>query len=762
MEDEFEIVIEDDNLLDSLLEETLLELPGEDDHYRNLAEELDEEVLTKIGNEVFEGFELDRQSRTDWESLTTQGLSKLGLKRDDGDMLFDGACDVNHPIILESVVSYQSRAAKELLPPAGPVKTQILGRKTPEAEQRAFRVKKFMNYQLMELMPEYWSNTEDMLFYLPLCGNGFKKKHYDNVKDRTVDTHIFPTDIYVNTSCSSLDEADRVSHVMRLTEKQMRRALANGQFLDVLLDSPTPPEISELERELRTAIGQSCSYDDCYELIEQQCYLPLGVDGVYDAESYSDLPYIVTIHRSSQKVLSIRRGWTSYDETYQKFDYITHYKFVPSGSFYGFGFIHLLGNLQKTLTVTVRSLMDAGQFANLRGGFKMKNARVVGGNDEPIAPGEIRDISYSGEDLSKAFHFLNYAEPSPVLKDIYSNLAAETRAFADSTQQVVSESTNYGPVGTTMALLEASAKFFNAIHARAYRGQHSELKILASYNYEYLPDEDERNIVEDVLDVRRDDYDPTMVAVIPVADPNSPSQAQRISKAQTILSQALQQPEKHNIEEVYKDFYNALDVENSERYMKLPKQPKAQGPLADVLNVVNGEAIQAFEGQDHQAHIAFKSAWLQDPTQGQSPLMKPFEPLIVANIREHQMLDYAAKLGRLQAEQQMSEEQAAQQLAQLAEQAKMAQQQGSPEMLLAQAEMLDAKTNARRETRAAAESQTKLGLEAIKTGVQLEKEKTKAEQADRDFDLRQTKLGLDMVKDGMDTVDQFNELVSSE
>ena len=756
MEEDFEIEFEgqEDENSEELFELTEPVEYDEENHYENLVPKMGEECLEKIGFMVASEFEDDKASRQEWEMLTSIGLEKLGLQTDDPSNLpFEGACDVQHPIILESVISYQSRTTKELLPPKGPVKTKILGRATPEREAQAERVKRHMNWQLTQQMPEYWDNTQNMLFYLALVGNGFKKKYYDETKQRIVDEHIFPTDIYVNSMATSIADADRVTQVIRLTERQMEERLYNETYHGKIADlgDPATPQLSELEEVLRQSVGLSANFDKCYELLEQQRYLPLNDDYKYD-DDVPLRPYIVTIELGTHKVLSIRRGWCSYSTDFKRFDYISHYKFVPGGSFYAFGFVHLLGNLQKTLTATIRSLMDAGQFANMRAGYKKKNVRIQGGNDEPHSPGEIKDVHYSGENLRDAFFMLEHPEPSQVMQNLYTILAGETRTFADSTQQVISESTNYGPVGTTMALLEGAAKFFAAIHMRAHQGQKHELETLFKYNFEFLDDFVEISVVEDLLEVSRDDYDPNLMLVVPVSDPNDPSQAQRIARARDVLSMALQAPDAHNLEEVYIDFYSALDVENAERYMKVTKKAQPQGPLDDIMDVVRGEAIKAFPGQDHRAHMMFKMAWLEDPSQGSSPLMKQFAPLIMANIREHQLLDYAAKMEAIQAQEQLSQEQAAQRLSELHKAEAQVAAGNDPASMIARAEMMDAETNAKKEERMAAESKVKIGNDLMKTAMQLEKEKTKALQENRKFELAKANTGHKMVKDGFDTL----------
>lgn len=722
------------------------------DHYENLADGMTEEDIMEIADITIREFNEDKSSREDWDTITAEGLDQLGLTggTDMENLPFEGACNVQHPIILESVISYQSKTSKELLPPRGPVKTKVLGRKTRENELRANRVQKYMNYQFTELMPEYAKNTHNMLFFLPLVGNGFKKKYYCPIKDRIVDEHVFPTDIYVNSMASSIEDADRVTEVIRKSEVQMRKSFEAGQYIGDIKDigEPTSPQLSQLEESLREAVGISTQLDSCYTLIEQVRYLSIDEEYMELDDDQPLRPYVVVVHPDSQMVLSVRRAWASYDETFKKCDYITHFAFVPGGSFYAFGFVHLLGNLQKTLTATVRSLMDAGQFANLRAGYKKKNVRIMGG-DEPLAAGEIRDAQYSGEKLSDAFHMLDFKEPSVVLKDMYTLLSSETRTFADSTQQVVAEATNYGPVGTTMALFENAAKFMAAVHMRAHASQKHELSVVMKYNFEFLPDVDDVSIVEDILEVNRSDYDPQFVQVIPVSDPNDPSQAQRVAKAQVILTEALRAPEKHNLDEVYKDFYNVVDVEDAERYLKIAKTPEPQGPLEDIMDVINGESIKAFKGQDHQSHVAFKMAWLQDPTQGGSHTLTQFQPLIVANIREHQLLEYATKLEMIQAQEQLSQEQAAQRLAQMAQAEQQVKEGGAPAQMIAQAEMMDAQTNAKKEARQTRDADRKFGLDLMKTGMQIEKEKTKAEQADREFERKNIQMGVDALKEGL-------------
>ena len=434
--------------------EVEIEIP----HFANLAEYLGDE-LKDIASKVIEGFEADKDSRSEWDETLTRGLDLLGLKFEETGTAFDGSCAATHPLIIESAVKFQSKASQELLPAAGPVRTQIIGDPDSQIVQQSNRVRRFMNYELTEMMPEYFDEMERMLFHLPIVGSAIVKMYYDGGLERPTAEHIPIDQFYVNYSATDLRRAERYTHVIYKSPVDLRRDIAAGMYRDIE-DLSEQPDSNRADNEISAKIDEimglhgNNSEDPEYTLLEQHCYMQLEDDDqVY--------PYIITVEESSEAVLSVRRNYREDDPRAEKMVHFTHYRFVPGFGFYGLGLIHLIGNLTMTATSAMRALVDAGQFANLPGGFKAKGVRVVGDND-PISPGEFKEVEALGMDLNKAIVNLPYKEPSQTLFQLLGFVSSAAEKFADQTDQVVNDSSGYGPVGTTMALIEASAKFFSA------------------------------------------------------------------------------------------------------------------------------------------------------------------------------------------------------------------------------------------------------------------------------------------------------------
>ena len=456
------------NLDEGLSDEQIKE--DDEEFFRNLVDDLDEDTLTDISEQVHENFTADKDSRAEWESMFERGFDLLGLKLEESSEPFEVACTAVHPILIESAVKFQSKATQELFPASGPVRSQIIGEVTEEKEKQSHRVKDFMNYQVTEQMPEYFDEFERMLFHLPLIGSAFKKIYFDSSLNRPVSEFVPIDQFYVSYYATDLRRADRYTHVIYRSPVEMQRDMAAGMYADVDLPEASTPEFAPISQKMDTIMGlsPSGSHDPQYVLLEQHCYL--DIEGYEDEDGLS-LPYIVTIEEQSRQVLSIRRNYNKDDRRREKKIFFTHYRFVPGFGFYGLGLIHFLGNLTMTATAAMRSLVDAGQFANLPGGFKAKGMRIVGDND-PIAPGEFREVEATGNDLSKMIINLPYKEPSQTLFQMLNFVTATAQKFADTTEQVISDAASYGPVGTTMALLEASSKFFSAIHKRLHKAQH--------------------------------------------------------------------------------------------------------------------------------------------------------------------------------------------------------------------------------------------------------------------------------------------------
>jgi len=606
--------------------------------YGNMTEDMDEDDLADIAATVIENFEADKDSRAEWESMFERGFDLLGLKLEQGTEPFDGACTAVHPLLIESAVKFQSKASGELFPANGPIKTRILGKSTPEKELQANRVQNFMNYQVTEQMPEYFDEFERMLFHLPLIGSAFKKLYYDATVKRPKSEFIPIDQFYVSYYATDLSNADRYTHVIYRSPVEIQRDIRAGVYEDVELSSPSSDVGTSFSEKMDTIIGLSptSSHDPQYVLLEQHCYLNIE-------DEDEACPYIVTVEQQSRQVLSIRRNYKQDDPNKEKVNHFVHYRFVPGFGFYGLGLIHFLGNLTMSATAAMRSLIDAGQFANLPGGFKAKGVRMVGDN-EPIAPGEFKEVEATGIDLSKAIIPLPYKEPSSTLFQMLNFVATAGQKFADSTEQVISDAASYGPVGTTMALLEASSKFFTAIHKRVHKSQKDEFRILARIDYEYLPQEYPYDVPYEDRSIFRQDFD-GRIDIIPVSDPNIPSNAHRMMMANMALQMAQQSPPgMFNLEALNRTILNAANMPNADEILPPKIEPKPMDPVSDIMAATKGIPIGAFPGQNHDAHIQVKMAYLQDPVNGANPIMQRVAPIIQANIQEHSVMKYQEQM----------------------------------------------------------------------------------------------------------------------
>jgi hypothetical protein len=610
--------------------------------YENLAENMDDSKLDEIADEVYSNYEADKNSRQEWESMFERGFDLLGLKIQETSEPFEGACTAVHPLLVESAVKFQSKASQELFPSGGPIKTQILGKSTPAREKQANRVKNFMNYQLTEQMPEYFDEFEKMLFHLPLIGSAFKKVYYDANLKRPVSEFVPIDQFYVSYYSSNLSKADRYTHVIYRSPIDLAKDVRSGIYADEDLPDATNPQPTAFASKMDTILGFSptADSDPQYVLLEQHCYLELDEP---NSEKGIALPYIVTVEEQSRKVLCIRRNYKSDDTNMEKISHFVHYRFVPGFGFYGFGLMHFLGNLTMSATAAMRSLIDAGQFANLPGGFKAKGVRMVGNND-PISPGEFKEVESTGIDLSKAIIPLPYKEPSSTLFQMLGFVTAAGQKFADSTEQMVSEASSYGPVGTTMALLEASSKFFSAIHKRLHKAQRDEFRILARIDYDYLPSEYPYEVPFESRSIFKSDFD-GRVDVIPVSDPNIPSNAHRLMIAQMAMQMAQQSPPGlFNMEALSRTILSAANMPNLEEILPPKIKPADLDPVSDIMAAVKGIPIAAFTGQNHDAHVQVKMAYLQDPMNGGSPTMQRVRPILEANIQEHMVHKYQEQM----------------------------------------------------------------------------------------------------------------------
>ena len=622
-------------------EETPEEISAEE-WYSNLVETIDPDDLSDLSRIVIDNFQSDKDSRGEWESMFERGFDLLGLKLEDAVEPFEGACNAVHPLLIESAVKFQAKASQELFPVGGPVKSQILGTQSVKKQEQANRVQNFMNYQLTEQMPEYFDEFERMLFHLPLIGSAFKKVYYDAGLERPCSEFVPIDQFYVSYYASNLRKSERYTHVIYRNPVDMQRDISSNIYADIDLPDPSNPTQTSFATKMDTIMGLSptADSDPQYVLLEQHCHLDIPDSECEEGEL---APYIVTVEQESRQVLSIRRNYRPNDPKKEKRVHFVHYKFVPGFSFYGLGLIHFLGNLTMTATAAMRSLVDAGQFATLPGGFKAKGVRMVGDN-EPIAPGEFKEVEATGIDLQKAIIPLPYKEPSSTLYNMLQFVTAAGQKFADSTEQVVSDAASYGPVGTTMALLEASSKFFSGVHKRLHKAQRDEFKIIAEVDYDYLPVEYPYDVPNESRSIFKQDFDGA-VDIVPVSDPNIPSNAHRMMLANMALQMAQQSPPgMFNLEALNRTILNASNMPNIEEILPPAPQPQPLDPVSDIMAATKGIPIAAFPGQNHDAHIQVKMAYLQDPANGANPIMARVRPILEANVQEHTTMKYQEQI----------------------------------------------------------------------------------------------------------------------
>ena len=716
---------------------------GKENWYENLAEQLDDHLLGEISSSVIDKYNADKNSRQEWESMFEKGFDLLGLKLETTSEPFEGACTAVHPLLIESAVKFQSKASQELFPPSGPVKAQIMGDETVEKIQQANRVEDFMNYQLTEQMPEYFDEFERMLFHLPLMGSAFKKVYYDASLKRPCSEFVPIDQFYISYYASDLRRADRYTHVIYRNPVDMSKEIASGMYRDIDLPEPSMPNLSPITSKMDQIIGLNPSGDEDpqFTILEQHCYLELPKP-FCEGEGVS-LPYIVSVEESSGDVLSIRRNYRPDDPTKSKTLHFVHYRFVPGFGFYGLGLIHFLGNLTMTATAAMRALVDAGQFANLPGGFKAKGVRIVGDN-APISPGEFKEVEATGMDLSKAIVNLPYKEPSQTLYQMLQFVAATGQKFADNTEQVLSDASSYGPVGTTMALLEASSKFFSAVHKRLHKSQRDEFKILARIDMDFLPQEYPYDMPRISRKVFKSDFD-GKIDIIPVSDPNIPSNAHRMMLAQMTLQLAQQSPPgMFNLEALNRTILESANMPNLDKILPAKKVAQPQDPVSDILAATKGIPIGAFPGQDHDSHIQVKMAYIQDPMNGANPIMKRIIPVLQANVQEHSVLKYQEQMSGMANEiikrvppetasseniVEMAQVKAAQQILQANKEA--AGKQMSPEQQMVQLE------------------QARVALEQQKLQLKAATDSVDAALENRKLDLEEKELEAKIIQKGM-------------
>ena len=608
----------------------------------NLAEDIDDEDLDEIASDLVSAYESDLQSRGDWEDTIKKGMDLLGLKLEEIENPFPGACSAHHPLMIEAAVQFHAQALKELFPSNGPVKTQIIGEKTKDIESQAERVKDFMNYQVTEQMEEYFDDLDQMLFYLPIVGSCFKKVYYDSELERPVAKFIPVTDFVVSTNTTDLRTSGRYTHVIRMEGNELKKRQVSGFYRDIELmeedKSSESTSMTGINEKIQSIEGvkpsNTYTKDARFTLLEMHVDLELP-----KSKKEFACPYIVTICKETNDILSIRQNFRDEDPKFKRLQYFVHYKFLPGFNFYGLGYVHLLGNLQKTSTTILRSLVDAGQFANLPGGFKARGMRVDG--DQPVGFGEFRDVEGYGDDIRKSIVPLPFKEPSQVLTALLGSITQEGRRLAAITDLQTGDMNSQAPVGTTIALLEQGIKVMSSIHKRLHKAQREEFKILARTNHDFLPS-DYPYAVEGVSrQIFKQDFDGT-IDVLPVSDPNIFSTAQRVLMAQTQIQAATQAPQIHDLREAYRRLYKALDVENVDEMLIPEMGSKPMDPATENYTMMYQKPVKAYGWQDHDAHISVHEAFMSDPSViPQDPRMQQaLAGALQAHIQEHQAHKY--------------------------------------------------------------------------------------------------------------------------
>jgi hypothetical protein len=652
-----------------------INIPGTENHFDNLADILPDDILEPIGNDMVQNFMDYKASRKDWESSYTSGLDLLGFKYENRTEPFQGASGATHPVLAEAVTQFQAQAYKELLPADGPVRTQIVGVVSPPVEQQATRVKDYMNYLIMDQMKEYEEEFDSMLFHLPLAGSTFKKVYYDVPLARVVSKFVPADELVVPYTATSLDDAESVIHVVKMSENELRKQQVNGFYRDIDLAPPGNVEQNDVEKKEKELDGTKKvgKQDTMYTLLE--CHVNLDLEGFEEVGADGQptgvkLPYIVTVEEGSRLVLSIRRNYAPDDLKKNKIQYFVHFKFLPGLGFYGFGLIHMIGGLSRTATSALRQLLDAGTLSNLPAGFKQRGVRV---RDEasPIQPGEFKDVDAPGGSLRDAFFPLPYKEPSQTLLNLLGIVVQAGQRFAAIADMQVGDGNQGAAVGTTIALLERGSRVMSAIHKRCYAGMKDEFRLLAKAVAQYLPPEYPYDVVGGQRNIKQADFD-DRIDVVPVADPNIFSMSQRITLAQTQLQLATSNPQIHNLYQVYRNMYEAIGVKNVDTVLPPPAPNAPMDPSMEHINALGGKPFQAFPGQDHRAHITAHLNFMSTNMVRNNPaVMAAIQKNILEHIsimaQEQVQLEFREQMQQMMQLQQMAatDPNAAQQLQQV-------------------------------------------------------------------------------------------------
>jgi hypothetical protein len=606
----------------------------EDEEFnKNLAEELDDQYMAQIASDLLEDFTNDLNSRKDWLETYVDGLELLGLKIEQRSEPWEGACAVYHPLLSEALVKFQAETMMETFPAAGPVKTSIIGKETDECIEAAARVQENMNYQLMDKMPEYRPEHERMLWGLGLAGNAFKKVYYDPALERQVSIFVPAEDMVVPYGASNLETAERVTHVMRKTKQELHYLQEMGFYRDTELGEPSY-DLDEVEKKIAEQMGFDATNDDRYKILEMNVNLDL--EGYEDKDGSRKtgiaLPYIVTIDKGTQEILAIRRNYNQDDSMKKRREHFVHYGYIPGFGFYCFGLIHLIGGFSKSGTMLLRQLVDAGTLSNLPGGFKARGLRIKG-DDTPIAPAEFRDVDAPAGSIRDNIMLLPYKEPSQVLAALMDKIIDEGRRFATAADMKVSDMSSNSPVGSTLAILERTLKVMSAVNARIYYSMKKEFGLLKTIIKDYTDPNYQYDPSTGTPGAKQADYD--KVNLIPVADPNAATMAQKVVQYQAVMQMAQQNPDIYDLPELNKQMLDVLGVKNANKLIPDENDVKQLGPVSENMNIINGKPVKAFLDQDHEAHIAVHMAFAEDPKIKQLVGQSQKAGMIVAAMESH-------------------------------------------------------------------------------------------------------------------------------
>jgi len=729
-------------------------------HDANLADYIEDNDLGRLSNDLLAGFESDKDSRKDWEESYVKGLDMLGFKYEDRTQPFEGASGVVHPLLAESVTQFQAQAYKELLPPSGPVRTQVIGLSTPEVQDQAKRVQEFMNYQITDVMREYDPDMDQLLFYLPLSGSAFKKVYYDGLLKRASAKFITSEDLVINYMATDLESADRITHVIKTNGNDVRKQQLGGFYRDVELPTGQTESSDTVDKvdELHGTEKNYSSDDDEHVILEM--HVNADVPGFEDTSGVK-LPYIVSIDQFSRTVLSIRRNWKENDPNFAKNHYFVHYKFLPGLGFYGFGLIHMLGGLSRTATSVLRQLIDAGTLANLPAGFKARGMRIRD-HDEPLQPGEFRDVDVTGVSIKESLLPLPYKEPSQVLFALLGFAVDAGKSFAAIADMKMGEGNEQNPVGTTLALLERGTKVMSAIHKRLHYAQKIEFKLLAKVFQIYLPPQYPYMVVGGNQQIKQSDFD-ERVDVIPVSDPNIFSMAQRVTLAQQQLQLASAAPQLHNLREAYRRMYDAMGVDNVEAILKPdPEMPEPMSPAMENAGAMRGQQPKSFPMQDHMAHMQAHAEFMFTRMVQINPQLYA---MLQAHVSEHISLiagqqvqeKYKQQFEQLQQQMQQAQQnpQAMQQLQQQQEQLinQQAAEQAQIEAQMTQQLAQDEEARMKREAQdpLIKLKQQEIDLKAMETQMKLQKDRmVDSEKLDLERDKLEAETSIDLMKASAD------------